>query len=127
MIKYGNKKVNYDGYSFGSKLEASIYAIIKQQEELKKWKLWNVQDHVNLTKANILYIADFKCFDLETKKHFWVEAKGFETSDWRIKRRLWSWYGPGDLLIYKGSHARPFLHETLTPEVSELPEEQGSH
>ena len=111
--KFGNKKVSMDGFSFGSKLEAAVFSIIKNREASGELKFLQVQDHVYLTDARILYIPDFKCEDAKTGDHFWVEAKGFETPEWRIKRRLWEHYGPGKLEIWKGTAARPFLDETI--------------
>jgi len=105
MNKYRNNKVELDGRSFASKLEASVYCLIKPA-------VVQCQDHVYLTDARILYIPDFKCTTFDGT-FYWVEAKGLETTDYRIKRRLWQHYGPGDLHIYKGSAARPFLHEII--------------
>lgn len=112
MLKYKSKKVSLDGHSFASKLEASVYGMLKIRELQGEIKLLQVQCHVYLTEARILYIADFKCETIN-KEELYVEAKGFETSDWRIKRRLWQHYGPAPLEIWGGTHQRPFLKETL--------------
>jgi hypothetical protein len=106
-MKYGNKKIDLDGHSFSSKLEASVYCLIKHV-------VIQCQDHIYLTDARILYIPDFKCADADGKI-YWVEAKGLETDVYRIKRRLWKHYGPGQLHVYKGTAARPFLHEIIHP------------
>lgn len=71
--------------------------------------------NVRLTAAKILYIPDFSIIDLKLKELVYVEAKGFETSDWRIKRRLWLHYGPGLLRIYKGTAKSLTLTEELRP------------
>lgn len=109
MNKYKNSKTELDGRSFGSKLEASVYCFIKAMG----FEIIQCQDHVYLTDARILYVADFKCKGSDGAI-FWAEAKGFETSDWRIKKRLWYHYGPGPLHIYKGTAARPCLSEIVT-------------
>lgn len=114
--KFNRTKTDLDGYSFASKLEASVYTILKSRQNTGEIKIEQVQDHIYLTDARILYIADFKCKLLSTKEEFWVEAKGFETPEWRIKLRLWKHYGPGNLEIYKGTHLRPFLDEVITPQ-----------
>lgn len=111
--KYSNKKVELDGHSFASKLEASVFSILKNQENLGEIEILQCQDHVYLTDARILYVADFKAKDVKTGEVYWIESKGFETSDWRIKYRLWKYYGPGTLVIYRGTHLRPFVSETL--------------
>lgn len=112
--KYGNKKtISHDGYSFSSQLEAAVYHMLKDTFigcEIK------TQDSVYLTKAKILYKPDFRV-TVSEDSYEWYEAKGFETTDWRIKRRLWIHYGPGKLHIYKGSAKYPLLSETLNPEA----------
>lgn len=108
MNKYGSQKTELDGHSFSSKLEASVYGLLKALG----YEVLQCQDHVYLTDARILYIPDFKFKDNEGQI-CWGEAKGFEKPEWRIKRRLWQYYGPGPLHIYKGSHQRPYLDEVL--------------
>lgn len=105
--KYGNRRVN----GFGSKLESSVCAFLE-----KKYGAENIQCQakVYLTDARILYIADFKV-TLPDGSEMWVEAKGAETATWRIKRKLWTYYGPGPLEIYKGTYQRPYLDETIIP------------
>jgi hypothetical protein len=74
-----------------------------------------LQDHIYLTRARILYIPDFKCRDKNTGEIFWVEAKGYENDRWPTKKKLYKFYGPGKLEIWKGSHARPYLDEVIIP------------
>ena len=42
-----------------------------------------------------------------------AEAKGYQTSDYRIKRRLWIHNRTELLEVWMGSASRPFLSETL--------------
>jgi hypothetical protein len=58
-----------------------------------------LQDSVYLTDARIRYVADFKCLAY-TGEIFWVEAKGYPTASWALKKRLWRYYGPGRLEIH---------------------------
>lgn len=109
MNKYRSTKTELDGRSFASKLEASVYTMLKGIG----YEILQCQDHVYLTKARILYIADFKVKNILTGIIKHAEAKGYETSDWRIKRKLWQYYGPNNLLIFKGIHTRPYLDEEL--------------
>lgn len=109
--KYGNRRVN----GFGSKLESSVCAFLE-----KKYGAENIQCQakVYLTDARILYIADFKV-TLPDGSEMWVEAKGVELSSWKLKKKLWKFYGPGLLQIYKGHYSRPFLAEELVPKRAE--------
>lgn len=113
--KYGNEKTQVDGRSFGSKLEASVYLVLKLREKAGELLILQAQDHVYLSDAEILYVPDFRCRDLTTLDDFWVEAKGFEAARWPTIKKLWKYYGPGRLEIWKGSHGAPFLAETITP------------
>jgi hypothetical protein len=116
--KFRNKKVERDGYSMGSQLEASVYGKLKERAEAGELVIEQTQDHVYLTRARIGYVPDFRCRDLETDETFWVEAKGFANDRWPIIRKLWKFYGPGRLEIWKGSHAYPYLDEVIIPEAA---------
>lgn len=113
--KYRSKRVNYEGHSFASQLEAAVYNLLLLREKAGEVKEIQHQDHVYLTKARICYIPDFKFIDLKTNEESWAEAKGFETSDWKIKKKLWKFYGPGKLEIYKGSSKKITLSEVIIP------------
>jgi hypothetical protein len=112
--KYKAKKTEYAGYSFASKGEAALFAELKLRQRAGMIRDIQVQDHVYLTEARILYVADFKIFETENiDTPIWIEFKGFETSEWRLKRRLWKFYGPGELRIYKQQNSRMILMETI--------------
>ena len=114
--KYGAKKVEQAGYSFGSKLEAAVFNMLHILQLSGAIKHIQVQDSVYLTEAEILYKPDFKITKPDGT-FYWVEAKGFKTPVWGIKKRLWKVYGPGELHIYEGSHTNPKLEETLKPKM----------
>ncbi len=114
--KFGNQRVTNGSYSFASKLEASVYTMLKARENSDEIQILQVQDHVYLTKARIHYIPDFKCMDKKTNEVFWVEAKGYANDRWPMKKKLWKFYGPGKLEIWKGTHLRPYLDEVVEVE-----------
>ena len=122
--KYGNKSsLCAAGHSHRSMLESSVCAILHMRLKSKEFVLIEAEVRIPVCgkpghscKHNeIIYsIVDFKC----TKPDggiVWVESKGFETSDWRLKRRLWVHNDVGMLEIWQGSSARPLLHETIIP------------
>lgn len=113
--KYGAKKIEYDSHSFQSKFEAALYKWLKLRELNGEIRDIKCQETTYLTDARIMYKPDFSYVNCKTGKKIYAESKGFETSDWRIKRRLWKHYGEGPLEIYKGSASNFKLHETLTP------------
>jgi hypothetical protein len=121
--KYKSRRVSYDYHNFSSKLEASVYTILKSRENAGEIRIIQVQDHVYLTEARVLYVCDFKCLNLKTNDFIWVEAKGVEIPTWILKKKLWTFYGPGLLQIYKGSFQRPFIHEEIWPKGLKLAKE----
>jgi len=113
--KYGAKKITTDGYSFASQFEAALYQWLKLRELNGEISNIKCQETCYLTLARIIYKPDFSYVDNKTGKKIYAESKGFETSDWRIKRRLWKYYGEANLEIYKGSAKNFQLHETIIP------------
>jgi hypothetical protein len=111
---YQTPKVSHAGYSFGSKGEASLFDYLKLREKVGEIINVEVQKHVKLTKAGIVYIADFMAWDCVLEQPVWYEYKGFETEVWKIKKRLWKYYGPGRLEIYYGV---PGPKEEIIPEI----------
>lgn len=113
--KYKRVKTERPGIWLDSKLEAAVYDELKLRERSKLIRNLKCQEIVLLTEANIKYIADFSFINVETEEKEFAEAKGFKTPEWRIKRKLWEYYGPGKLYIYTGSYKRIKLEETICP------------
>lgn len=118
MGKFGNTAIKHCGFSFGSKLEAAVYDMLILRQKAGEILEITPQNHVKLTRAKILYIADFHC-KLPDGSSLWVEAKGMATPVWGIKRRLWKFYGPGPLEIWNGSFRKLNLKETIIPSHGE--------
>ena len=114
--KYRSVRVTHSGHSFASKLESALFTLLQLREKCGEIKEIQCQDHVYLTDARICYIPDFKFFDLQADTWVWAEAKGMQTPEWKIKKRLWKYYGPGKLEIYMGSYKNIKLDEILIPE-----------
>lgn len=101
--KFKNKRTKIDNYYFASRLEADLYIYLKQLERQNIVRDIECQVQVYLTKAKILYKPDFRAFDIQQGVEVYYEAKGCETATWRLKRRLWMHYGPGELQVWKRS------------------------
>jgi predicted nuclease of restriction endonuclease-like RecB superfamily len=114
--KLKNSRICTDGYWFASKLEAAVYLQLKRQVTLGEIEILKHQARIALTEASIIYVPDFVCRNLRSGHLFYVEAKGFATPDWKIKKKLWSVYGPAPLQIWRGTYARPYLEEVITPQ-----------
>lgn len=80
----------------------------------------NIRSQVTLrlTDAKIGYRCDFVATDCATGLDFGVEAKGFPTEVWNLKKRLYKHYGPFRLEIWTGSHNNPKLTEIIVPETN---------
>ena len=121
MIKYTNQRIKgyqrteLHGRSFHSKMEAAHYANLLLLERAKEISNIRCQVHVKLSKAEITSIVDFLVFDHKKGIDVYHEVKGFETPEWRIKRRLWQFYGPGPLEIYSGRYSNIRLKEIIIP------------
>jgi hypothetical protein len=113
--KYGASRVEVDGVKFASKLEAAVYALLRVREKAGGIEILKLQDRVALTTAKIVYVVDFKVMDLGTHGPVWIEAKGMETPEFKLKLRLWEKYGPGVLEIWKGTAKKPKLDRVVTP------------
>lgn len=114
--KYGNKKVEHAGRTFDSKLETGLFDLLSLKERAGSIRnLKHQPGSVFLSKARIQYRPDFSWESCETDIQEWGESKGFETPEWRIKRKLWGAYGPGKLFIWIGSAAHLTLKEVLIP------------
>jgi hypothetical protein len=119
--KYRNQKVKLAGRSFDSKFETTIFGLLTLRQRAKEFKEIQQQDQIYLTEAQILYKPDFKCVG-GPEGDFWVEAKGFETPEWRIKRRLWMVYGPGPLEVWMNDSRfkGPMMKERIIPKGSQI-------
>lgn len=115
--KYGNKRTEHAGYSFASKAEAALYDLLRLREKAGEIKDIRNQVHVRLTAAAVTYVPDFAFWDIKENTYKYAEYKGFETDVFKIKLRLWRFYGPGPIEIWRGHYAKIFLAETVIPKI----------
>lgn len=95
-MKYGNKKVKYDGIIFDSKKEARRYAELKLLERAGEIKDLELQKTFELIPSQriggkvveraVKYKADF-CYT-ENGVTVVEDTKGFRTKEYIIKRKL---------------------------------------
>jgi len=117
--KYGNKKVKAYGYSFDSKLERAVFEMLAAWAETGE--ITDLKHHpgtVYLTDARIGFRPDFSWTNAKNGDTVWGEAKGLETDVYKIKKRLWTCYGPGILLVWKGKPDSLKLVETIIPRTN---------
>ncbi len=103
------------GDGFPSKLEAAVYQILRLREKAGEIKDIRRQHSVDLG-CQITWMVDFSYLDKKTKQRVWVEAKGMETGEYRLKLKLWRWgQGPGRLEIWKGNYRGPTMTDVIVP------------
>jgi len=94
--KYGAQATEIDGIRFASKKEGRVYQELKLREsagEIADLKLQPVLrcdiPGMGGTIHHICnYKADFLYFDRKLEKMVWLDAKGFRTPIYRLKRKL---------------------------------------
>lgn len=96
MSKYNSEKVELDGITFDSKLEARYYKQLKWLQDNKQILFFRIQPRYLLQEAfkkngktyrRIDYIADFEIHKLDGSIEV-VDIKGKITTDFAIKRKM---------------------------------------
>lgn len=97
--KFKAKRTECDGINFSSKLEQRWYNIIKdlQQSGEVLFFLRQVPFHL---PGEVIYRADFMLFFTDGHVEIW-EAKGFDTPEWLIKKKLVEAIYPIEIKIVK--------------------------
>lgn len=115
--KYGNTRVGECSYGFShrSKLEAAVCNLIWLREKAGEIEHLQHEFHVYMTIARVAYVADFRVRDRKSGEEILIEAKGYASPVWPLKKRLYKFYGPAPLEIWTGTHTRPTLSETIVP------------
>lgn len=105
MSKYGAQKINIDGITFDSKIEAKFYE--KCKEDKAKGLILNfelqprftLQPKYNLKGKNVRkieYVADFMIY----YDDLWIDVidiKGMATSEAKLKRKMYDYQYPNPL------------------------------
>lgn len=101
MSKYNNKKTQVDMYLFDSAKEAKRYrelALLERAGEIQNLELqprFLLQEGFrknNKTWRKLEYVADFKY--IENGKTVVEDVKGFETKEFKIKRKIFEYKYP---------------------------------
>lgn len=109
MAKYKAKKATVDGIEFDSKAEAKYYLYLKELEEKGEIISFHLQPEFVLQEAfekdgkkfrEIKYIADFKVHYKDGTVEV-IDVKGYETPDFKIKRKLFEKKYPYNLTLMK--------------------------
>ena len=92
--KYGNKKTTIHGITFDSKWESERYLYLKSLEKAGRIKDLELQPRYNILVNDqkiCAYVADFK-YNKENEDGIWEhiveDAKGVETPEFKLKKKL---------------------------------------
>lgn len=114
--KYGNKRVEHAGRSFDSKGEKGCYDLLLLLE--KAGEIRDIEQQVSIDLiAGIKYRADFRFWDILLGEKVLGEYKGMETEVWRLKRKLYTVFGPHRLRVFKGYGLKISVVEEIIPET----------
>lgn len=108
--KYGNRKVIVDGIRFDSRKEARYYIFLKESEkngEISNLRLQvpyeivpaiyeeqvvhlKTRDKVveKCVQKAVHYVADFVYYDASTGREEVVDAKGYRTPEYKLKKKM---------------------------------------
>lgn len=101
-MKYGNRKIQYDGMTFDSKKEFSRYCELKILEKAGEIKDLRRQvkyvlvpslkdERGKLIEREVSYKADYVYFDCKANNEVVEDVKGFRTKEYILKRKLMLW------------------------------------
>ena len=94
--KYGNSKTEYNGRKYDSKFEAGVARDLDKELAAGLIKYWEPQFKIEcmpynvhgdpVPKCKVTHRVDFRVHDHDGSYRL-IEAKGFETSDYRMRRK----------------------------------------
>jgi hypothetical protein len=84
--KYGNQITHVDGIRFDSKREASYYRQLKLRQQAGEVSYWLRQVPIHLPGGTRL-VVDFLVFFVDGRAPEYIDVKGRETKEFKIKRR----------------------------------------
>lgn len=113
--KYKAQKTTIEGEHFPSKFEAAGWMLFRSRERAGNVRSLRRYETVRLSDAGITYKPDWSYIDVATDAKVFVEMKGVVTDRFRLICKLWRAYGPAPLEIYKGTHRKIYLAETIIP------------
>ena len=119
--KFKNIRVEIDGIKFDSKAEGNIYLAHKEKQGNGECKIIGFQKTLHMIGAEITYRTDLVLLSWVTGQEYYVEAKGVETPEWKLKLELYrrGFFGDKKLEIWKQSGKKvKKIDEIYPPKMS---------
>ena len=123
LMKYGNKKVKIDGYTFDSQLEASRFLELKLLLRAGLIRDLQLQPSFELIPSfekngkkyrRVVYKADFAYFDIGKGKTIIEDTKGFRTKEFIIKKKLFEYNYPKLEIVEISKEGQQWSSKTKT-------------
>lgn len=118
--KYRATKVTVSEGTFPSKLEFTVFKLLKLRElaqeiaDIVRYPSVQLRAKCSVCGGKAMnYKVDMCYRDLKTNEVIYVEAKGAEDKTYRRNRAQWKKTGPGKLEVWSGTYLRPFLKEVV--------------
>lgn len=113
--KFNAQSTLVDGLHFPSKLEAAVYCTLKMDKATYR----NITRYPSVKlPGGVVWKIDLACeshFLADSWTPRYVEIKGIETADYKVKLKLYEEFGDRPLDIWKGTHKKPYLWKTIIP------------
>lgn len=103
MSKYHSRKTEVDGIVFDSKAESTRYIELRIMERAGRISDLELQPTYELIPKHVrngktirktVYRADFRYYDNELGKTIIEDVKGFETKEYKLKKKLFEYLNP---------------------------------
>ena len=84
-------------------------------ERAKEIKILKNQPNVFLTEARIRVIPDWLIYRVRSNEEIYIDFKGYDGQSWLRNRKLWKFYGPRPMEVWRRNGNRFVLSETIIP------------
>jgi hypothetical protein len=117
--KYGARVTQTAAGRFPSALEADVWAHLALLVTAGVYRDLVRQPRVLLC-CGIRWFVDFAVTEVETGATRYIESKGFDTPEYKLKLKLFGTFGPGPLDVYRRCGRGLKLVETIVPDLENL-------
>lgn len=119
--KYNAKRVDIEGETYRSGLEAEVHAYLKLLERAGEIKNIRREVPIRLTPS-VSHKLDYVVFDVKRGIDIGIECKGFEEGQWLVKKNLYKDFGPFPLQIWMKKGGKVFIFKEIPAGKYEIKE-----
>ena len=112
QTKYRAVRTHCGKHAHMSGAESDCCLYFQMLERAGELEIISSQPNVFLTDAKLRIIPDW-LIKYRDGREVYADYKGFETASWGRNRKLWKFYGPRPLEVWKKKGVRFFISETI--------------